>query len=181
MLPCQLGQPRPCLPHPSSDSGGNWGFWCAAQGTAASILLPWVMSLALTCPLCCSPGCSRFGGVRSHIAPIPARASRTKRQQTAMQTLSWRWRCSTASCSLQEEKRTEGPRAQDERTRRSWLCGARATCPNPTASGTSKCTLPSSCLLCSCCAKSAEHAWIFNIPCSKVTAHQYICEYIYTT
>lgn len=66
--------------------------------------LPWELTPALTCPLCCSPGCSRFGGVRSRIPPTPARASRTKRQQTARRTPSWRWLCSTASCSLREEK-----------------------------------------------------------------------------
>lgn len=75
------------------------------QGTAACTPLPWELALALTCPLCCSPGCSRFEGVHSHIAPIPARASQTKRQQTAMQTPSWRQPCSTAACSLREEKR----------------------------------------------------------------------------
>lgn len=72
---------------------------------AVSTVLLWELALALTCPLCCSPGCSRFGGVRSRILPTPVRASRTRSQQRAMQTPSWRQPCSTAACSLWEEKR----------------------------------------------------------------------------
>lgn len=74
--------------------GGSWALLQPAM----------IVGLILTCPLCCSPGCSRFGGVRSHTPPSPARASWPRRQRTATQTPSWRWLYSTAACSLQEEK-----------------------------------------------------------------------------
>lgn len=66
---------------------------------------PMRAGLILTCPLCCSPGCSRFGGAHSHTPPSPARALWPRRQRTATRTPSWRWLCSTAACSLQEEKK----------------------------------------------------------------------------
>lgn len=107
------------------------------QGTAAPAPLPWELALALTCPLCCSPGCSRFGGVRSRIPPTPARASRTKRQQTATQTPSWRRPCSTASCSLREEKR--GLRAHNKTTGKSCLAlWGQSQAPRPLGLGQKK-------------------------------------------
>lgn len=80
----------------------GWGLCATKTILGGGSLLE--LALALTCPLCCSPGCSRFGAVRSHILPSPARASRTRRLQRARQTPSWRLLCSTAACSLWEDK-----------------------------------------------------------------------------
>lgn len=78
--------------------------WVAAGLCCALKPPPGGPAPALTCPLCCSPECSRSGGARSHTSPTPARAWWTRRQQRARRTPSWRWPCSTAACFLRERK-----------------------------------------------------------------------------